>query len=61
MSTTLLRRCRSGATGLADLCEVGSGQGGLLAIAHALKLAIPASLTLLATVGCKAPELSPAG
>jgi predicted dienelactone hydrolase len=43
----------------ADLCEVGSGQGGLLAIAAALKVPIPASLMPLATDGCKAPDLSP--
>ena len=43
----------------ADLCEVGSGQGGLLAIASALKLPIPASLMPLATDGCRAPDLSP--
>ena len=36
----------------ADLCEVGSGQGGLLAIAAALKVPIPASLKPLATDGC---------
>ena len=43
----------------ADLCEVGSGQGGLLAIAAALKVPIPASLMPLATDGCKPPDLSP--
>jgi predicted dienelactone hydrolase len=43
----------------ADLCEVGSGQGGLLAIASALKVPIPASLMPLATDGCKPPDLSP--
>jgi predicted dienelactone hydrolase len=43
----------------ADLCEVGSGQGGLLAIAAALKVPIPTSLVPLATDGCKAPDLSP--
>ncbi len=43
----------------ADLCEVGSGQGGLLAIAAALKVPIPASLKPLATDGCTAPDLSP--
>jgi dienelactone hydrolase len=43
----------------ADLCEVGSGQGGLLAIAAALKVPIPASLKPLATDGCSAPDLSP--
>ena len=43
----------------ADLCEVGSGQGGLLAIATALKVPIPASLKPLATDGCAAPDLAP--
>jgi len=43
----------------ADLCEVGSGQGGLLSIAAALHLPIPASLTPLATDGCKPPDVSP--
>ncbi len=43
----------------ADLCEVGTGQGGLLAIAAALHVPIPASLVPLATDGCKAPDVSP--
>ncbi len=43
----------------ADICEVGSGQGGLLAIAAALKVPIPASLKPLATDGCLAPDLPP--
>jgi predicted dienelactone hydrolase len=43
----------------ADLCEVGAGQGGLLAIANALKVPIPASLKPLATDGCSAPDLPP--
>jgi predicted dienelactone hydrolase len=43
----------------ADICEVGSGQGGLLAIAQALKVPIPASLKPLATDGCMAPDLPP--
>jgi predicted dienelactone hydrolase len=43
----------------ADLCEVGAGQGGLLAIAQALKVPIPASLKPLATDGCMAPDLPP--
>jgi predicted dienelactone hydrolase len=42
-----------------DLCEVGSKQGGLLSIASALHLQIPASLVPLASDGCKAPDLSP--
>jgi predicted dienelactone hydrolase len=43
----------------ADLCEVGSSQGGLLSIAAALRLPIPASLMPLASDGCKAPDLAP--
>jgi predicted dienelactone hydrolase len=43
----------------ADICEVGAGQGGLLAIAQALKVPIPASLKPLATDGCMAPDLPP--
>lgn len=43
----------------ADICEIGSGQGGLLAIANLLKVPIPASLKPLATDGCNAPDLPP--
>jgi predicted dienelactone hydrolase len=43
----------------ADICEIGSGQGGLLAVAQALKVPIPASLKPLATDGCMAPDLPP--
>jgi len=43
----------------ADICEVGAGQGGLLAIANALKVPIPASLKPLATDGCDPPDLPP--
>jgi predicted dienelactone hydrolase len=41
----------------ADICEIGAGQGGLLAVAAALKLPIPAQLKPLATDGCNAPDL----
>jgi len=41
----------------ADICEIGAGQGGLLAIASALKLTIPDSIKPLATDGCNAPDL----
>ena len=41
----------------ADICEIGAGQGGLIAIANALKVPIPASLKPLATDGCDAPDL----
>ncbi len=43
----------------ADLCEVGAGQGGLLAIANVLHVPVPASLVPLATDGCKPPDTSP--
>jgi len=43
----------------ADICEIGSGQGGLLAIANVLKVPIPASLKPLATDGCNPPDLPP--
>jgi predicted dienelactone hydrolase len=43
----------------ADLCEIGSSQGGLLSIAAALHVPIPASLVPLASDGCRAPDLSP--
>jgi len=43
----------------ADLCEVGAGQGGLLAIAAALHVPVPASLYPLATDGCRPPDVSP--
>jgi predicted dienelactone hydrolase len=41
----------------ADICEIGAGQGGLLAIANILKVPIPDSLKPLATDGCDAPDL----
>jgi predicted dienelactone hydrolase len=43
----------------ADICQIGAGQGGLLAIANALKVPIPASLKPLATDGCDSPDLPP--
>lgn len=41
----------------ADICEIGAGQGGLLAIANVLKVPVPDSLKPLATDGCNAPDL----
>jgi predicted dienelactone hydrolase len=41
----------------ADICEIGAGQGGLIAIANVLKVPIPDSLKPLATDGCNAPDL----
>ena len=43
----------------ADLCEVGSSQGGLLSIAAVLHVPVPASLVPLASDGCQAPDLPP--
>ena len=43
----------------ADICEVGSGQGGLLAIANELHVPVPASLVPLATDGCQPPDVQP--
>jgi len=43
----------------ADICEIGSGQGGLLSIAAAIHVPVPASLKPLATDGCSAPDLPP--
>jgi hypothetical protein len=40
----------------ADICEIGSGQGGLLAIAKQVHVTVPASLKKLATDGCVAPD-----
>ena len=43
----------------ADLCEIGSSQGGLLSIASALHVPVPAKLVPLASDGCKVPDLAP--
>jgi hypothetical protein len=43
----------------ADLCEVGSSQGGLLSVAAVLHVPVPASLVPLASDGCRAPDLAP--
>ena len=43
----------------ADLCEVGSSQGGLLSIAAVLHVPVPASLVPLASDGCSPPDLAP--
>lgn len=42
-----------------DLCEVGSDQGGLLAVAEILHLPVPDQLKTLATDGCEPPSLPP--
>ena len=40
----------------ADICEIGAGQGGLLAIANEVHVTVPSSLKNLATDGCSAPD-----
>jgi dienelactone hydrolase len=40
----------------ADICEIGAGQGGLLAIANEVHITIPPSLKKLASDGCAAPD-----
>jgi dienelactone hydrolase len=40
----------------ADICEIGAGQGGLLAIAHEVHIAVPAGLKTLASDGCNPPD-----
>ncbi|MFC6044622.1 alpha/beta hydrolase family protein [Nocardioides hankookensis] len=42
-----------------DLCEIGAGDGGLLAIADLLGLPVPESFVALATDGCSPPALPP--
>jgi len=43
----------------ADVCEIGTAQGGLLAIANAFKVPVPASLRPLADDGCLPPDTPP--
>lgn len=40
----------------ADICEIGAGQGGLLAIANEVHITIPATLKKLASDGCSSPD-----
>ena len=40
----------------ADICEIGAGQGGLLAIANEVHITIPPSLKKLASDGCASPD-----
>ncbi|MCB0895762.1 MAG: dienelactone hydrolase family protein [Nocardioides sp.] len=42
-----------------DLCEIGAGDGGLLAVAAAVGITVPPALVPLATDGCLPPALSP--
>jgi dienelactone hydrolase len=39
-----------------DICVIGSGSGGILAIARALNVSVPDNLATLATDGCKTPN-----
>ncbi|MDQ6697229.1 MAG: dienelactone hydrolase family protein [Actinomycetota bacterium] len=42
-----------------DICEIGKSEGGLVALVHQIKLAIPASLLRLASDGCQPNNLDP--
>jgi dienelactone hydrolase len=39
-----------------DICEIGAGKGGLLAIASEVHISVPASLKTLASDGCGTPD-----
>ena len=39
-----------------DICVIGAGSGGILAIAKALNVSVPDNLATLATDGCKTPN-----
>jgi dienelactone hydrolase len=43
---------KSGHLVFADICLIGSSQGGVIAIAQSLRITVPAGLTKLATDGC---------
>jgi dienelactone hydrolase len=47
----------SGHLVFSDICLIGAGQGGVLAIANSLGVTIPANLNKLATDGCEADRL----
>jgi predicted dienelactone hydrolase len=49
----------AGHLAFADVCEIGTAQGGLLAIATALNVPVPASLRPLANDGCLGPDTPP--
>jgi hypothetical protein len=40
----------------ADICDIGAGQGGLLAIAAQVHITVPQNLKKLASDGCLAPD-----
>jgi len=50
---------RAGHHAFSDLCEVGSGQGGLVEVADALHFPVTEDMERLATDGCKPPAISP--
>jgi dienelactone hydrolase len=49
----------AGHLAFADICEIGSGRGGVLGIADALGIEIPDNLRSLATDGCTPEEVPP--
>ena len=42
-----------------EICEIGNGDGGIIAIAKDLGISVPAQLVPLATDGCSAPDVAP--
>ncbi len=44
--------------GMSDICEIGKGGGGIVAIAQQAGIPVPPNLERLGTDGCKAPALS---
>jgi dienelactone hydrolase len=43
--------------GMSDICEIGKGGGGIVALAQQAGIAVPPLLVRLGTDGCKAPAL----
>jgi dienelactone hydrolase len=43
---------------MSDICEIGKGGGGIVALAEQAGIPVPANLARLGTDGCKAPALS---
>jgi dienelactone hydrolase len=43
--------------GMSDICEIGKGGGGIVAIAQQAGIPVPANLVRLGTDGCNAPAL----
>ena len=44
--------------GMSDICEIGKGGGGIVAIAQQAGIPVPPNLVRLGTDGCNAPALS---